>query len=139
MAKNYPVGMGKPEVRYLIDSNVWIEAAANVPSAVKALKCAMQGRWVGYSAITRLELFSYPDLNAREERQLKELLGLFVEVDVTAEIIDKAITIRRSKRVRIPDALIAASALQTSSALITRNVDDFKKIVGLNMINPEMM
>lgn len=126
-------------MRYLIDSNVWIEAAANVPCAVKALKSAMQGRWVGYSAITRLELFSYPDLNAREERQLKELLGLFVEVDVTAEIIDKAITIKRSRRVRIPDALIAASALQTSSALITRNVDDFKKIAGLNIINPETM
>ena len=126
-------------MRYLIDSNVWIEAAANVPSAVKALKYAMQGPWVGYSAITRLELFSYPDLNAREERQLKELLGLFIEVAVTAEIIDKAIAIRRSKRVRIPDALIAASALQTCSTLITRNIDDFKKIVGLNMIDPEMM
>ena len=58
---------------------------------------------------------------------------------VTAEIIDKAIAIRQGKRVRIPDALIAGTALQTSSKLITRNIDDFKDIDDLTAISPEMM
>lgn len=126
-------------MRYLIDSNVWIEAAANVPCAVKAIQYAVQGSWVGYSAITRLELFGYPDLNPEEERHLKKLIELFIEVAVTADVIDKAIAIRRIKRVRIPDALIAATALQTNSTLITRNTDDFKDIDDLKPINPELI
>jgi predicted nucleic acid-binding protein len=64
-------------------------------------------------------------------------MRLFVEVAVTADVIDKAIIIRRGKRVRIPDALIAATALQTASVLITRNIDDFADIAGLTVINPE--
>lgn len=37
---------------------------------------------------------------------------------------------------KLGDAIIAATALGYGQALVTRNVDDFKHIVGLQLINP---
>jgi len=36
----------------------------------------------------------------------------------------------------VPDAIIAATALEKDCSLVTRNVEDFKGIVGLNVIDP---
>ena len=44
-------------MRFLRDTNVLIEAVGNTAPAVAALEKAVASEWVGYSAITRLELF----------------------------------------------------------------------------------
>ena len=36
----------------------------------------------------------------------------------------------------MPDAIIAATALESQATLITRNADDFKKIENLEIMNP---
>jgi len=51
-------------------------------------------------------------------------------------IILKAIEIRKINRVKLPDAIVAATALVNSQILITRNVSDFKNINGLQVIDP---
>ena len=57
-------------MRYLLDTNILIEAVGNTAPAIAALKQAVISDWVGYSAITRLELFGYPDLTSDEEAVL---------------------------------------------------------------------
>ncbi|MDR1220966.1 MAG: PIN domain-containing protein [Treponema sp.] len=37
---------------------------------------------------------------------------------------------------KLPDAIIAATALTENFALVTRNNDDFKNIAGLELLNP---
>ncbi|VGO18250.1 hypothetical protein SCARR_00302 [Pontiella sulfatireligans] len=44
-------------MRCLLDTNILIEAVGNSSPAVAALEKAVASEWVGYSAITRLELF----------------------------------------------------------------------------------
>jgi len=39
-------------------------------------------------------------------------------------------------RIKIPDAIIAATALHQELVLVTRNTDDFKEVEGLTYINP---
>ena len=123
-------------MRYLLDTNILIEAAGNSSPAVAALKQAVASDWVGYSAITRLELFGYPDLTADEERVLDLLSKQFEEVVVSSSVIDRAILIRKSIRIKVPDAIIAATALEMESVLMTRNEADFKAVGGLTLINP---
>ena len=60
-------------MKYLFDTNVWIDAIAGRLPADTFLKFVVQAEWVGYSAITRLELFGFPDLTKPEEEKLAEL------------------------------------------------------------------
>ena len=121
---------------WLIDTNIWLYAAAKQKECVDFLDAASESEWTGYSAITRLELFGFPDLKPEDEKRLNELLQGFSEAEVNALVIDKAIEVRRGRRVRAPDAIIAATALVMGATLVTRNTDDFKGIKGLRLMNP---
>jgi len=123
-------------MRNLIDTNVWIDAIAGNLSKKAFLKISVEAEWAGYSAITRLELFGFPGLTEAEEEKIRELLHAFEEVAVTSGIIDRAIEFRRKTKVKVPDAIIGASAVVLGCNLITRNVVDFKGIDGLKIIDP---
>jgi predicted nucleic acid-binding protein len=98
-------------------------------------------RWngSGYSAVTRLEVLGFPGLTAADELGLGNLLGQFSEAPIDAAVIERAIEIRRSLRIKIPDALVAATALIYEATLITRNTADFKNIRGVAVLDPATM
>lgn len=84
---------------------------------------------VHYSVITRAELFSGTagtDLAAR-------VLAPFRELPVDRAIAERAGRLRRETSVRMPDALIAATALEHRLGLATRNGKDFSAIRGLRL------
>jgi predicted nucleic acid-binding protein len=86
--------------------------------------------------VTRLEVLGFPGLTAEDETGLRQLLAQFSEAEVSAAIIERAIDIRRSVRIKTPDAIIAATALIYGASLITRNVEDFSIVPGLAVVNP---
>jgi predicted nucleic acid-binding protein len=55
---------------------------------------------------------------------------------ILPEIEDRTIQLRRQHRLKLPDALIAATALYCSACVMTRNVDDFKRVPELTLCNP---
>ena len=57
-------------------------------------------------------------------------------LDLTSEIIDKTISIRKKYKIKLPDAIIAATALVYDLILFSRNTADFKNIQELKVINP---
>lgn len=123
-------------MRNLIDTNVWIDALSGRLSSAAFLKISVQADWAGYSAITRLDLFGLPGLKGEEESKISEILKPFVEIAVDSAIIDRAIGVRRARRIKVPDAIIAATALVKGCSLITRNTEDFKGISDLVVIDP---
>lgn len=52
------------------------------------------------------------------------------------DIVNKTISIRKSNKIKLPDAIIAATALVYDLTLISRNTSDFKNIAGLQSIHP---
>ena len=52
------------------------------------------------------------------------------------DIADECIIIRKVHKTKLPDAIIAATALVNNLTLITRNISDFKNIEDLKVINP---
>lgn len=46
------------------------------------------------------------------------------------------ITLRKTKRIDLPDAIIAATALSQNLIIISRNVKDFTGIDGLQVLDP---
>lgn len=85
------------------------------------------------SAITRAELFSG---RASEEHAIRRLLESMTDIPVEAAIAERAGRIRRATAVRLPDALIAASAIEHRLVLLTRNTRDFDGIKGLRLKTP---
>lgn len=52
------------------------------------------------------------------------------------EVIELAIQLRQQKKMKLGDAIIAATAVAYNIPLVTRNEDDFKHIPGLDLRNP---
>ncbi len=48
----------------------------------------------------------------------------------------KTVEIRKLYKIKLPDAIIAATAMTNNLILLSRNVSDFNQIDGLNLINP---
>jgi len=120
--------------RYLIDTNVVIDFFNG--------KLPAQGRQLlsfaepAISIITRIELFSSNNVSDAELSQLR----IFVEVAelyaVDLSVALKTIEIRKKYKIKLPDALIAATAIVYNITLITRNVSDFNKVEDLSLVNP---
>jgi predicted nucleic acid-binding protein len=122
-------------MRWLLDTNVWIDAHAGQADAGRVFDQARaaQGAWIGFSAMTRLEALGYSSLSAADDKALRELLAHFEEVPVLPAVIEEAIRIRRLHRLKSPDAIVAATALLQQAEIITRNTTDFKKVTGLSV------
>jgi len=61
------------------------------------------------------------------------LLAPFREISVGRAVAERAGRLRRESGVRLPDALIAATAIEHKLSLVTRNRSDFEKIPGLRI------
>ena len=86
-----------------------------------------------FSVITRAELFAGDE---KDEPTVRALLALLTEIPVDADIAEHAGRIRRSSGIRLPDAIIAATALEHDLNLVTRNHRDFAPVRGLRVRDP---
>lgn len=123
-------------MRWVLDSNVWIEAAAGVADASRTLLHAGTVEWCGFSSMSRLEVLGFPKLTSTDEARLEQLLAQFHEIPVSAEVIATAIRLRRQVRIKAPDAIVAATAIIQGADLITRNVSDFQNLPDLRVVSP---
>lgn len=82
-----------------------------------------------YSVVTRAELFA----GSNATGAITQLLAPMREVDVDRTIAERAGRIRRETGARLPDALIAATALERNLSLATRNERDFKPVRGVRI------
>ncbi|MDP3948824.1 MAG: type II toxin-antitoxin system VapC family toxin [bacterium] len=87
------------------------------------------------SAITEIELFSFQSLSQKEIESIEEVLKTVVTVSVDSRLARLTGFLRRQHRLKIPDSVIAATALLTGSTLVTRNIRDFKHIPNLSVMS----
>jgi len=126
-------------MRWLLDSNVWIDALAGLPHGASVLRAARQRPevWIVFSAITRIEVLGFPNLTEPESAAIRQLLNEFEEVPLSKAVIDQTILIRKAARVKVPDALIAASAQLIQATVVTRITSDFERVPGITVVHPD--
>jgi predicted nucleic acid-binding protein len=88
------------------------------------------------SIITEIELLSWPKISRVEIGNISEFLSNFESIGLTEEIKIVTIQLRKSTGLKIPDAVIAATALTHSIPLLTNNLKDFEKVDFLKIIDP---
>ena len=72
-----------------------------------------------FSVISEMELLSFPKITEDEEIRIREFLDESSCIGITDSIKDRTIKLRRAYNVKLPDAIIAASAIENNLALIT--------------------
>ena len=72
------------------------------------------------SVMSRIEVLGYPQ-TADQLQQAMRLLGYFDEIPLHEPVVQRTITLRQQYRIRLPDVLIAATALHLGFPLVTRN------------------
>ena len=122
--------------QYLIDTNVVIDyLEKKIPINGMEFMNAIIDDILNVSVVTKIEMLGF---NAPVEHY--ELLTDFMNdatvLDLSDSIVDASIEIRKNNKTKLPDAIIAATALVYDLTIISRNVNDFKNITGLNYINP---
>lgn len=73
------------------------------------------------SVITEMELLSYPLIEAEHEGQIQSFLSKVAVVELNSEIKRTAIEIRRVAGLKLPDAIIAATAMVIDAELLTND------------------
>lgn len=90
------------------------------------------------SAITKMELIkgtASKEHSQQVTKKLKRLDTVLLSPEITLRAIELLNTYHLSHGLAIPDALIAATALETEIKLFTYNVRDFKFIKGLKLFS----
>ncbi len=107
-------------LRLLFDSNILITALNGKPST-EIIKLLGGDYTLYISFITWIEVLTKP---IHEERT-RMFLDRFSRLGITDEIAERAVLVRREMRLKTPDALIYATALETGRTLVTLNTRDF--------------
>jgi len=85
------------------------------------------------SAISEIELFGFSRLTNEEAIQIDGILRTVSLIPLDSRIARLAAALRKNYGLKIADSAIAATALFTGSALLTRNVKDFKRVPELKL------
>jgi predicted nucleic acid-binding protein len=75
----------------------------------------------GVSVITEMELLSWPSLTDEDENLIEEFLSEVEILELTAEIRKRAVKIRRDDKLKLPDAIVCATALEHNVVLWTND------------------
>ena len=87
------------------------------------------------SVITRIELLSKPLVEVVLQRVMATISTMDV-LPLDEPAILETIRLRQLHKKKLPDAIIAATALVHGLTIVTRNVADFANIAGLRVLNP---
>ncbi len=119
----------------LLDTNILIEILKDNPQTQKEI-ASLQAPF-SISSITAMELM-VGARNKQEVKKLQQFIQLFDQIHLNESISNKALQLimdyAKSHTLDIPDALIAASAIEYHASLFTYNRKDFKFIPSLALI-----
>ena len=124
-------------IKYLWDSNTVIYfLQQQFPlSAEKFIDDLLKEAPPCISAITEIELLCWQTPSLNDQAILNNFIKDALIIELEEPIKLKTAELRKTHKIKLPDAIIAATAIVYEFTLITRNLRDFKKIDGLKIIN----
>lgn len=122
--------------KYLIDNNVISHyLSGRFSTATLEFLDPILDDIPNISVITEIEALSWVNEDKEKEAIMRSFIIESNIISLSRDVVTKCIEIRRSRKIRTPDAIIAATAIVYEFTLITSD-NGFKGISGLEIINP---
>jgi tRNA(fMet)-specific endonuclease VapC len=119
--------------RYLLDTNAIV---AVLQGNSQLLQLLQNADWIGISIISKIEFLAFSRLSQADRQLFEQFIQRVEVVSLTASdpmLIDQIIQLRQQYRLKLPDAIIAAMALQATANLVTAD-REFAKVSTLAVI-----
>ncbi len=125
-------------MKYLWDTNTAIHYLQDQfpPNAGKFMDGVLRDAKAVFSVITEIELLCWKDATTDDMAVVQNFIDDSAVFELLQPVKLKTAEIRKAHRIKLPDAIIAATALVHNHTLLTRNTADFKGINDLKLINP---
>ena len=107
-------------VKALFDTNILIDYLNGVDNARDEIR-RFQPPLI--SPVSWMEVMVGTD--EREEKAVRRFLARFSTIPIDSQVAELSVQIRKQYRMRLPDAIIWASAKSANALLISRNTKDF--------------
>jgi predicted nucleic acid-binding protein len=88
------------------------------------------------SVITWIEILGWRQHTAASREAAEQLLHCLHRLDLSDAVVQQTIDLRSRLAIKLPDAAIAATAMVHGLPLMTRNLQDFRRIGGLALLDP---
>ncbi|QKJ31270.1 type II toxin-antitoxin system VapC family toxin [Mucilaginibacter mali] len=89
------------------------------------------------SVITKIESLGYPFKDPNEHGFLLDICNALPVVPLSDAIAEETIKIRSKHKIKLPDAIIYATAVVSGLPLLTNNINDFRSLGGkVELIDP---
>ncbi len=105
-------------IKYLLDTNIILGIIKGNNDAIALLK-TMDLSCYAYSSITRMELLGFTRITPHEIGIINELLNNMLQIRVDEGIENQTILLKQQYQIKLPDALILATAIIYNLELIT--------------------
>ncbi len=120
--------------RYLIDTSAAVKYLNNsLPASAIDFLDVKLNKESNISFITKIELLVWNHNNSDNLQTLQKFIHNSVVLPIDDTLAEKTIEIRRNTKIKLPDALIAASALVYGFTLIADNDKDFNKVMAMGI------
>lgn len=86
------------------------------------------------SIVTKIEVLGF-NTTPDAYKILADFFEDALVLPLSDEVVQKTIELRKSHKIKLPDAIIAATALAYNLTLVTRNTADFQKVTGLDCVD----
>ena len=113
----------------LVDTNLIILAIGGN----REVRDILENRNLFISVITEIDLLSIPFQNPADERLMRDFIANCFLIELDAEVRKQTVLIRKRNKIKLPDAVIAASSVTKRIVLFTAD-KGFDKIAGLNAV-----
>ena len=107
-------------MKAVLDSNILIDYLNGIDAARAEIARYPQPY---ISAITWMEVMAGSEPS--DDTEIRAFLARFTQVVIDDEVAEQAVALRRLHRLRLPDAIIWASARTLGALLVSRNSKDF--------------
>lgn len=88
------------------------------------------------SIITKIEFLGWNKHTPDGFQKCKELIESASVYPLDEDVAQKVIELKRTARIKLADAVIAATAILNNLTLATINISDFKMIEDIEVVNP---
>lgn len=118
---------------FTLDTNIVILYAAG-EKKVSSFLLSHQNSVFYLPSIVAVEFLSYPLIDSQTITIFRGFAQQTIIVNLDFQIAELSAEIKKTYKMKLADAVVAATTLITNSTLITRNIRDFKRVKGLKLL-----